>query len=349
MVAQKLGQTGKTNSDELPLTQSQKVGNAPEQKKSKLWIFMLIGGLLLVFFFIILPIMFFFMLGSALDTSDTTTSKVSTRGTQNVALIQINGVIMTQTQASLFGGSSDTSSTEIVRRLKEIQNDPNIKGVIFEINSPGGSGVASDEISQAIKALDKPTVSYIREVGASGAYWVASSTDVIYANRMSTVGSIGVIASYLDFSDFLTRYNVTYQRFVAGDNKDFGSPFTDVTPDQRAHYQAILDELHMIFIEEVAQGRGLSVDEIKPYADGSIFTARQAIEAKLIDGYGGRDEAIYYMEQQLGSKVNIITYTRRASLFEALATYSQSHMYAVGAGIGDRIVAKQTSSLVMQT
>jgi protease IV len=323
----------------------QNASQSQNQKQKNTWIFVLVGAILLIFIFLILPIIFFFSLGTLLETDVSVT-----KGSATVALIPINGVILTQTQSSIFGASGDTSSTEIVKRLAEIQKNPKISGVIFEINSPGGSGVASDEISQAIKDLNKPTVSYIREVGASGAYWVASSTDQIYANRMSTVGSIGVIASYLDFSDFLSRYNVSYQRFVAGDNKDFGSPFIEPTAAQEAYYQSILDELHLIFIEEVAEGRNLPVDHVRQYADGSIFTARQALDAKLIDGIGGRDEAIAYMAKELNSDITIITYQKRTSLLDAIAGVTHQGMYAVGVGIGNSITAKASNqNLVIQT
>ncbi len=305
----------------------------PDKQSNWLKITLVVVGILFLVF-IVAPILLFIAIGALVAISGADTSSSSTG---NVAHIQINGMILTQTQASLFGGTSDTSSTELVQRLTQIQNDKNIKGVIFEINSPGGSGVASDEIAQAIAKLDKPTVSYVREVGASGAYWVASATDRIYVNRLSTVGSIGVIASYLEFSGFLDRYNITYQRFVAGENKDFGSPFSEVTPQQRAYFENLLDELHEIFIAEVAQGRGMTVEEIRPLADGSIFTGNRAVQIGLADEIGGKEQAIEYMEQVLGSDIKLVTYTRRQSFFDVLAGYTTKNSYAIGVGIGDSL------------
>src|SRR3989338_8536572 len=128
----------------------------------------------------------------------------------NVALIPIDGVIIgTEDSGFLFDGV--TSSPEAVEFIEKAEKNPSIKAIILEINSPGGSAVASEEIANAVKKVNKTTVAWVREAGASGAYWVASASDHIVASRMSVTGSIGVIASYLEFPGLLERYNVTYQ------------------------------------------------------------------------------------------------------------------------------------------
>ena len=323
----------------------------PQQTQQRNWLKIALISIAVLFgIFIIAPILFFMLLGFLVALSGGDSTTVSS-GTGNVAFIQINGMILTQAQANLFGTTRDTSSTELVKRLEQIRDDASIKGIIFEINSPGGSGVASDEIAQAIAQVEKPTVSYIREVGASGAYWIAASTDKIYVNRLSTVGSIGVIASYLDFSQFLERYNVTYQRFVAGENKDFGSPFAEVTPEQRAHFESLLTELHEIFIQEVADGRNMSVAQIRPYADGSIFTGNRAVQIGLADDIGGKNEAMEHMQEVLDQQVRLVTYTKRQSFFDVLLGVTNQGAYAIGLGIGDSVVRtnKAVSSLNILT
>src|SRR3990172_9614359 len=150
-------------------------------------------------------------------------------GFGNVAIIRIYGPILT-TDGGLLSGEV-TKSDDILKFIKKANESDEIKAVVFEINSPGGSAVASDEIGRAIKEMNKTTVAWIREVGASGGYWIASSTDHIIANRMSITGSIGVIGSYLEFSGLLNRYNVTYQRMVSGKYKDMGSPFKELSDE----------------------------------------------------------------------------------------------------------------------
>lgn len=310
----------------------------PKQSKAPIFLAISLGILfVLLFFIIIVPIIIAGIFSA--NTSE------GFSGTGNVAHITISGTILTQTQSDIFGTSSDTSSTKIVKQLERIKNDKAISGVIFEINSPGGSGVASDEISQAIKQLNKPTVSYIREVGASGSYWVASATDYIYANRFSTIGSIGVIASYLDFSEFIERYNVSYQRFVAGDTKDFGSPFREPTIEEEARFQEILDQLHDIFIQEVADGRNMSVSQIQPLADGGIYTGFESVENGLIDGIGGKQEAIDYMETELNQTIKLVQFSEAKSLLDALAGVIQQHGFALGYGLGERLTFKNGFTL----
>jgi protease-4 len=228
-----------------------------------------------------------------------------------IAVVPIQGVILTASDG--FGGV--TSSAFVVEELKSISEDPSVYAVILEINSPGGSGVASDEIARAVRTLDKPVVAVIRESGASGAYWIASSTDRIYASRLSTVGSIGVIGSYLEFSGLMDDYNVSYQRFVAGKHKDFGSPFREPTEEEADRYQEILDGLHTLFIEEVARGRNMSVEDVRSLADGFIYTGIQAREEGLIDEFGTVSDAEEALEEVFGQELELVWHEQPQSLF----------------------------------
>ena len=128
-----------------------------------------------------------------------------------VVVIPIDGAITTQESGGLFA-AEEASSSKIVSYIKKANKDQSVKGIIFAINSPGGTVVASEEIVNAIKQTKKPKIAWIREVGASGAYWVASACDEIVADPMSITGSIGVISSYLEFSGLMKKYGVGYER-----------------------------------------------------------------------------------------------------------------------------------------
>jgi len=231
----------------------------------------------------------------------------------NVALIPVKGVITTETEDSLFsvGGAS---STDIVESIAKADSNPRIKAIIFEINSPGGTAVASDEIAQAIKRTNKTTVAWVRDVGASGAYWVASSCDHVVANRMSIVGSIGVISSYLDFSGLMSDYNVTYQRLVAGKYKDVGSPYKPLTGEERDMLQEQLDAIHEIFIKEVAENRGMPLGRARELSTGEIFIGMQAKENGLVDELGGKAEALAYISRNSGISPKVVDYYERATI-----------------------------------
>ena len=159
----------------------------------------------------------------------------------NVALIPVSGVI-TGNGGKMIGAET-VSAVTMVDFIKEADENPAIKVIVLEINSPGGSAVASDEIGVAIKNAKKPVLAYIREVGASGGYWIASATDRIFVNRMTITGSIGVISSYLEFSGLMEEYGVGYERLVSGDVKDMGTPYKKLAPAERAIMQK---KMHLI-------------------------------------------------------------------------------------------------------
>ena len=154
-----------------------------------------------------------------------------------IAVVKIYGPISLDGSSSSIIPSSSVNSQQILDDIAKIKKDSSIKGVIFEINSPGGTVVASEEIAHAVKELNIPKYAVIREVGASGGYWIASATDKIIASPMSITGSIGVISSYLEFSGLFEKYGVNYQRLVSGDFKDMGTPYKDLTPEEQAKMQ----------------------------------------------------------------------------------------------------------------
>lgn len=171
-----------------------------------------------------------------------------------------------------------------------------LRGLIFEINSPGGAVVASREIAEAVRDCGIHSVAWIREVGASGAYWVASACERIVADPCSSVGSIGVIGHYLEFSDLMKKHGVRYEGFKSGEFKDMGVPFRKTTAKERGVFQEHIDELHKFFVKSVAENRGLDERRLSKVADGRVFMGEEAKRYGLVDRLGGRDEAIRQCE-----------------------------------------------------
>ncbi|MBI5391620.1 signal peptide peptidase SppA [Candidatus Woesearchaeota archaeon] len=217
-----------------------------------------------------------------------------------IIVVPLNGVIQVGSAGNPLFFSSDTIvSGQVVKQLEELQKDDSVKAVLFEMNSPGGSAIASQEIADAIKKLHKPTSTVIREVGASGGYWIASSTDKIYASPMSITGSIGVISSYLQFSDLFEKYGVTYERLVAGKYKDVGTPYKNLTTEERALLQQKLDLIHTYFIQTVAANRHLSEEKIRTLATGEFYLGTEAKDLGLIDAFGDRNTALDGLKQKI--------------------------------------------------
>lgn len=257
----------------------------------------------------------------------------------NVAVIEITGTIVADKDTDFL--FEDVSSSDDIRRLiRRAQRSDKIKAVVFKINSPGGSAVASEEIANEVKKLNKTTVAWIREIGTSGAYWIASSSDHIIANRMSITGSIGVIASYLGFSGFLEDHNVTYERLVSGSLKDIGSPFKEMTEEERKLFQKSLDEIHDYFIEEVANNRNLKKRDVEKIATGIFYIGSEAKDLGLVDELGGRDEVIAYIEEQIGEDADFVSYETKKGFFESLSKIFNENSFYIGKGIGNSFFTK---------
>jgi len=251
----------------------------------------------------------------------------------NAVIIPIKGTILVEPSMLSFGEETATSS-EIIKLIDKVEKDVNVKAIVFEINSPGGSAVASEEVANRVKRIKKPKVAWIREIGTSGAYWIASATDHIIANRMSITGSIGVISSYLDFSGFLSDHNVTYQRLVAGKYKDMGTPLKELTPMEKELFNERLDIIHKYFIDAVSENRGLNEKEANELATGIFYIGSQAKELKLVDELGGEEEVKNYLEKKLDMPIKLIESVGKKGFLEMLSTIFNKNAFYVGRGIG---------------
>lgn len=260
----------------------------------------------------------------------------------NVALIPIKGLI-TSEKIRTFG-EEVSSSDKIIEFIEDADRNPEIKAVILEINSPGGAPVASEEIANAVERVNKTTIAVIREIGTSGAYWIASASDKIIASRMSLTGSIGVIASYIQLSGLLKDYNVTYERLVGGRYKDIGSPFKPLTVDERELFQKQIDKLHAYFIREVAKNRNLSEEKVRELATGMFYTGEEAKELGLIDFIGGKEEAKAMIEKQLNITAKIVEYREERRLIDLLSELFSEQSFFVGKGIGSSVLETRNSN-----
>ncbi len=258
----------------------------------------------------------------------------------NVAIIPIKGVIIVD-NLKIFG-QQVSSSSSIIDSIKKANKNPEIKAIVFEINSPGGSAVASEEIANTIKKTNKTTIAWIREIGTSGAYWIASSCDKIVANRMSITGSIGVLASYLEFSGLLQDYNITYQRLVSGEYKDIGSPFKHLTEEERRLFQSRIDKIHEFFIEEVAKNRNISEERVREIATGMFYLGGEAKEMGLIDVLGGKEEVKEIIEKELNISVSFVSYKEEKKLIDLLGELLSEQSFFMGRGIGSSLFDMRT-------
>ncbi|MEK6899794.1 MAG: signal peptide peptidase SppA [Nanoarchaeota archaeon] len=258
----------------------------------------------------------------------------------NVALIPIEGEITADGGQEM--GLAAVSAKEIVNFVEEADENPEIKVILLEINSPGGSAVASDEIADAVSTASKPVVALIREAGASGAYWVASAADYVIANRMSITGSIGVLSSYLEFSGLMEKYGVNYEELTAGQYKELGSPYKTLSSQDRLILQSKLNKIHGYFIEKVAENRKLDIENVKALATGEFFLGVEALDLGLVDQLGNKDTAEEFIKGTYGlKKISYVNYEHETGFFDILGSVFSDFSFKMGEGIGSILLKQQ--------
>ena len=234
------------------------------------------------------------------------TSGEITDGSCNVAVLTIAGEIIPYSGANKDGATfeSELSPTsnpdDVLAFLRKAEADQNILGVIVSIDSPGGAGVASEIIANALKNLSLPTVALIREHGASAGYLVATGADTIIASPLSDVGSIGVTMSYLEDSEKNAKEGLRFVSLSSGKFKDYTNPDKPLTTDERALLERDLKIYHDQFVKEVAENRNLPIEDVSKLADGSSMPGELALKNKLIDALGDQETARAWFAEQLG-------------------------------------------------
>lgn len=202
----------------------------------------------------------------------------------HLGVVKVEGVIDSESPAN---------AERIIEGLGRAWESESTRAVVLHINSPGGSPVQSQRVYREIMRLrdrgDKPIIAVIEDVGASGAYYIASAADEIISAPSSLVGSIGVVFSSFGLEEAIERLGVERRIFTAGDNKAFLDPFSSIAPQQREFWQQVLDTTHRQFIDAVKEGRGERLANDERLFSGLIWTGEQAVELGLVDGINTLD------------------------------------------------------------
>ncbi|MDN3525466.1 signal peptide peptidase SppA [Halomonas sabkhae] len=228
----------------------------------------------------------------------------------HLGVVEVEGVIDRESPAS---------AERVIDGVQRAWGAPDARAVVLHIDSPGGSPVQSQRIYNEIMRLrdsgDKPIIAVVEDIGASGAYYIASAADDIVAAPASLVGSIGVIHAGFGFQQAIERLGVERRVFTAGENKDFLDPFAAVEPEQRRFWQEVLTTTHQQFIEDVKAGRGGRLSDDERLFSGLIWTGEQGVELGLVDRLGSLDGEA----RRLLDDVNLHNYTPRLDPFERLS------------------------------
>ncbi|MCU1300863.1 MAG: signal peptide peptidase [Candidatus Sulfotelmatobacter sp.] len=254
------------------------------ERRSRTLLWILIGGG--AFFLFVLAVFSLVYLTLHAGSNEATFGGFGDR----IGVVDLDGVIL--------------SPQPVVGQLKKFADDSSIKAIILHVNSPGGGVAASEEIYREVKRVreekKKQVVVSIETVGASGAYYIAAASNKIYADQGSIVGSIGVIAEWVNYGDLLRWAKLKSIVLKTGEFKDTGNPTRDLTPAEQAYMQSLIDNMFGQFVHAVADGRGLKFDDVKSIANGKVWTGQQALSMKLIDNVGDFEAAVKDTAKSVG-------------------------------------------------
>jgi protease-4 len=226
------------------------------------------------------------------SVSGDSSASIDGLGGSKIGVIDITGAIL--------------DPDKIDTQIRKFGDDSSIKAIILHINSPGGGAAASQEIYNEVVRVrhekNKKIVASVESVGASGAYYIASGCDKIYANDASVVGSIGVIMEWTNYGDLLKWAKMKSVIIHAGTLKDAGDPTREMTPEEQAYFQSVVDNMYGQFIHDVATGRHTTDDKIRPLATGQVWTGQQSLPLGLIDKVGGFRVALMDTASSVGIK-----------------------------------------------
>jgi protease-4 len=225
-----------------------------------------------------------------------------------IAVVEIRGVI--------------TQSSGIIDEIHQYLEDEGVKAIILRIDSPGGGVGPSQEIYREVMKIrsKKKVVTSMGSVAASGGYYVACASDLIVANPGTITGSIGVIMEFTNIEELFKKIGIKGVVVKSGELKDMGSPFREMTPEERRVIQGVIDNVHQQFIQAVAEGRKLDRSKVAQIADGRILTGEQAKQLGLVDQIGNLEDAIDTAAKLVGivGKPNVLYPKKRFSIWELL-------------------------------
>jgi protease IV len=244
---------------------------------------------------------------------------VEGRGDAKILVVDISGVLSDEGVTPILSvGASPPRVSLLVRMREELtkaEKDPKVRAVVLRINSPGGTVTASDivyrELTLFRERTRRPVVAVLMDVAASGGYYVALAADTIVAHPTTVTGSIGTIMVTANAEGLMQKIGVAPVTIKSGPRKDMGSPFRTLTPEERAIFQSVIDDMHRQFSDKVAERRRLAPDAVRQLADGRIYTADQALAAKLIDQIGYMPEVLDQARKAAGvEQARVVVYGR---------------------------------------
>jgi protease-4 len=251
----------------------------------------------------------------------------------NVAEVAVKGAISREDGGALPSSPTTPTADDVVDQIERADADGNVDALLVKLNTPGGEVVPSDDIRNAARDFDGPTVAYTNDLCASGGYWIASGCDELWARDASLVGSIGVIYGQVNAKELADKIGLEYEGLTAGEYKDAGTPLKEFTEDEREYLQGLVDAWYDDFVQRVADGRDMDPDTVRD-TEAKVYLGETAHEMGLVDELGTREDVEAELESRLDTDVTVQEFRPRQALAARLRGGAQSIAYAAGAGLG---------------
>ncbi|MCD8351337.1 MAG: signal peptide peptidase SppA [Planctomycetaceae bacterium] len=312
---------------------------------------LLIGGFMLVMYFALSSSLDSMESGSFSSLVQSSASEPNLRervlrtgasGAGTIAVVTVHGAI--DGNGSPLDGTGSLGF--VSQQLRAAARSSAVKAVILQIDSPGGGLTASDLLHHEVELLrqrGKPVIAWAGSTMASGGYYIAVAAESIMASPTTTIGSIGVIMQHFQVQEMLAKLGIRVDPVTSGAHKDLGSPFREMTPEERRILENYIAVAHARFVGIVAEGRDLPPERVREMADGSIFVPAVALERGLIDSIGYIEDAVAWVEDRIGeSNMRIIGYRRQLSIGDL---FNEAGAGAAGAAV--RAAREETTPQTM--
>lgn len=248
------------------------------------------------------------------------------------AKVEVKGILLEDSPAN---------AETLIKGLQRASSDPHTQGVLLQMNSPGGSPVQAAYVYEAIRRIkhkkpDLPIVAVVTDVCASGCYYIAAAADKIYVSSTSVIGSIGVIMNGFGFVEALHKLGIERRLLTSGEHKALLDPFSPVKPEEKAHVEKLLGEVHRQFIDAVKRGRGERLKDDPELFSGLVWTGSQSVDLGLADGIGDVD----YVAKEVIGAGKVVDFTPKEDVLTRLARRIGTSMgETLGRSLGDGLGA----------
>lgn len=263
-----------------------------------------------------------------------------------VGVVSVEGTIQASSSSSVLSAEEGYNHKRTMNLIDSLENDDNNKGILLSVNSPGGTVYESDELYQRLlkykENTGRPIWTYMGAMAASGGYYISMASDKVIANSQTWTGSIGVIISLTNYKELMDKLGVKSILITSGKNKAMGSASVDMTEEQKQIFQSLVDEPYGNFVDIVAKGRHMDTAKVRPLADGRIYTAKQALDNKLIDGIAGYEDAQNQFEEALGESVEFYTPSYPSSPFASLFSLAEKTSRSDAERVADLMQIKES-------